>query len=266
MIKNIKLFVNNNDKSINTARIVKENLINNGFIINDDKFDLGIAIGGDGSFLRMIKQCNFNSNPYYVGINAGTLGFLQEVKLEEIDKFIKELKNNEYKIENIGIQETTINHEAGISKYLSLNEIVVRWHDLKKAQYKVLVDDSLLEYFAGDGLLVSTSLGSTAHNLSYGGAIIFSDFHALQITPMGPINTSSYRTLFYPTIVPPDKSIVIKPINGREDLIITIDGENKYYNGVDSISTTIKDKKIKCLKLNNYNYPNKIYDKILAGK
>ena len=264
MIKNIKLFVNNNEKSISTAKIVREDLLNNGFKI-DDNFDLGIAIGGDGSFLRMIKQCNFNSNPYYVGINAGTLGFLQEVKLEEIDKFISELKNNKYKIENIGIQETTINHEAGTSKYLSLNEIVVRWHDLKKAQYKVLVDESLLEYFAGDGLLVSTSLGSTAHNLSYGGAIIFSDFHALQITPMGPINTSSYRTLFYPTIVPPDKSIVIKPINGREDLIITIDGENKYYNGVDSINTTIKDKKIKCLKLNNYNYPNKIYDKILAG-
>jgi len=53
---------------------------------------LGIAIGGDGSFLRMVKNTNFDSNPYYIGINAGTLGFMQEVK---IMKFI----NNKLRLE-----------------------------------------------------------------------------------------------------------------------------------------------------------------------
>ena len=49
------------------------------------------AIGGDGSFLRMIKSSNFNSKPLYVGINSGTLGFLQEVKVDELDEFIEEI-------------------------------------------------------------------------------------------------------------------------------------------------------------------------------
>ena len=94
MIQNIKLFVNNNDESIKTAKLIRNKLELNGFKINDNNYDLGIAVGGDGSFLRMIKSTNYNSNINYVGINSGTLGFMQEVKKDEIDKFINELKEN----------------------------------------------------------------------------------------------------------------------------------------------------------------------------
>ena len=59
-IKKIKLFTNNNIKSKTTEKIVYEELTNAGFkICEDNHFDLGIAIGGDGSFLRMIKNSNF---------------------------------------------------------------------------------------------------------------------------------------------------------------------------------------------------------------
>lgn len=266
MISRIKLFVNNNDKSVRAAKIVRDSLTNNGFVIDDKNFDLGIAVGGDGSFVRMVKECNFSSRPYYVGVHAGTLGFLQEINVDEIDKFIYELQNDMYKVDNIGIQETTINHDNGTSKYYSLNEIIVRDINLKKVEYKVSINDNILEYFNGDGLMIATSVGSTAHNLGYGGSIVFSDFSTLQITPMGPINTEAYRALFYSTIVPPDKNILIEPLHEKQDMLITIDGEGSHYNGVESVNTTIRDKKIKCLRLNHYNFPNRIYEKILAEK
>ena len=53
-IKTFKLFSNDNDKSKKTENIVRSVLLENGFI-ESDNFDLGIAIGGDGSFLRMVK-------------------------------------------------------------------------------------------------------------------------------------------------------------------------------------------------------------------
>lgn len=81
MIKNVKLFINNNAKSYEIASLVKTKLKKNVFALKEDLFDLGIAIGGDGSFLRMVKNTNFDSNPYYIGINVGTLGFMQEVKI-----------------------------------------------------------------------------------------------------------------------------------------------------------------------------------------
>ena len=95
-IKKFKLFVNDNDKSREVAEVVETKLINAGFKSVKKDFDLAIAIGGDGSFLRMVKATNFNSNVLYIGINAGTLGFAQEVSVDDIDKFVEELKNKDY--------------------------------------------------------------------------------------------------------------------------------------------------------------------------
>lgn len=107
-IKRVKLFSNNSEK----AQKIKELLINklkaNNINIVDNDHDLGIAIGGDGSFLRMIKENNFNSNIYYIGINAGTLGFAQEISIENIDEFINNLNNNNFIVEELGVQENDI--------------------------------------------------------------------------------------------------------------------------------------------------------------
>lgn len=265
MIKNIKLFVNNNDKSYKVAKEVEDRFIKNGFTISNSNFDLGIAIGGDGSFLRMIKSCCFSNEPYYVGINSGTLGFLQEVKIQELEKFIEELISESYKIENIGIQETVIKHKEGLSRFCSLNEILIRDKNLKLSKFGIYIDGDLFEKFAGDGIMIATSLGSTAHNLSYGGSIVYSDFSTLQITPIGPINSSSYRTLPNSLIVPTSKEIVVKPLDGINNLMVTIDGENNIYEEVEDINTSIKDKKIKCLRFSHYNFPQKINEKLLSS-
>ena len=266
MIKNIKLFVNKNDKSLETAKLIKEKLVYNGFVMNDKKYDLGIAVGGDGSFLRMVKQNNFNSDISYVGINSGHLGFMQEVKDSEIDKFINELKEEKYKVEEIGIQETIINARRYVHrfpKFYSLNEIIIRDKNLKVVKLDINIDNDLLERFMGDGVLIATSSGSTAHNLSYGGSIVYPTFTSLQITPMGPINSKVYKSLVNSVIIPDKREITLIPEENHRNLLVTIDGENKLYEDVVSITTKIDDKKIKCLRLSHYNFPEKINDKLL---
>lgn len=264
MLKNIKLFINKNDKSLETAKLIKDKLVTNGFIINDKNYDLAIAVGGDGSFLRMVKQNNFNSDIYYIGINSGTLGFMQEVKVEEIDKFIDELKNNKYKVEEIGIQETVVKTKDSLSRFYSLNEIVIRDKNLKVVKLNINIDNDLLERYLGDGILIASSSGSTAHNLSYGGSIVYNTFTSLQITPMGPINSKVYRSLINSVIIPDKKEITLIPEENYRDLIVTVDGENNFYDNVDNITTKIDDKKIKCLRLSHYNFPEKINEKLLT--
>ena len=263
-IKSFKLFSNDNEKSKKTENIVRKVLLENGFI-ESDNFDLGIAIGGDGSFLRMVKNTNFDSNPHYIGVNSGTLGFMQEVSINEIDAFANELKNNLYKIEKIGIQETTINYNGNNSKYYSLNEIIVRDKNLKVVKLKINIEDNLLENFMGDGILISSSHGSTAHNLSYGGSIVYNTFSSLQITPMGPINSKVYKSLINSVIIPDKLNISLIPEENHKDLIITVDGKNYYFDNIDSIKTTIDQKNIKCLRLSHYNFPHKINEKFLSN-
>lgn len=261
-IKKFRLFVNDNDKSREVADIVNSKLCEAGFKSVKKDYDLAIAIGGDGSFLRMVKATNFNSNVLYIGINAGTLGFAQEVSIEEIDKFVDELKNNNFKVDNIGVQETKVITDDSDSYFFSLNEIVIRQKELNTVVLDVKIDDVFLETAVGDGLLISTSFGSTAYNLSFGGSIVYNTFHTLQITPIAPLNNKSYRSLLNSVILPENKVISLLPQRNR-DLLITIDGENKYYENVIKVETVVDKKRINCLRRKGYNFVEKINEKFL---
>ena len=261
--KNIKLFVNNNEESIKCADIVKKKFRENGFrVVDNDNYEIAIAIGGDGSFIRMLKANNFREDLYYVGINAGHLGFLQEVKINDIDKFIKELINDEFQIEELGVQETKVYLDNKEYTHYSSNEILVRDDNLDLVKSKVMIDNDLLENFTGDGILISTSLGSTAQNLGYHGSIIYTNFAALQITPIAPINSKIYSSLVNSVIIPSGK--VIKLIPENKKVRITVDGVHHIYNNVEYISSTIGDKKVKCLRFSHYNFPQKINEKLLS--
>lgn len=264
MIKKVKIFVNDNDTSRNIALLLKNKLSNNNFEIVDNDFDLGVSVGGDGSFLRMIKSSNFDSDALFVGINSGTLGFLQEVKIEQMDEFIEELKNKKYIVEEIGIQETHVNTSDSSSIFYSLNDIVIRDKYLKTFKCNIKIDNNEIEDFVGDGVLVSTSTGSTAHNLSYGGSIVYNTFSSLQITPIAPINSSVFKTLPNSIIIPDKKIITLVPQN--EEVIVTVDGENNFYKNINNIETTIGDKKIKFLRFSYYNFPQKINEKLINNK
>lgn len=261
-IKKFKIFNNDNEKSIDAKDLIIDKLEKNGFVLDNENYDLAIAIGGDGSFLRMVKQTNFNSDILYVGINAGTLGFAQEVSLDSIDEFIEELKENNYKVDSIGVQETKIVTKEFDSNFYSLNEIVVRQKELNTVVLDVKIEDVFLEQFIGDGLLIATSFGSTAYNLSFGGSIVYNTFHTLQLTPIAPLNNKSYRSLLNPVILPENKPITLVPTRDNK-LLITVDGENNVYSDVDKIETVVDKKRIKCLRRKDYDFSKKINEKFL---
>ena len=118
-INKIKIFSNKLELSnkIENELIILLNKYN--FEICDENYDLAIAIGGDGSFLKMVKNNNFNSDIYYIGINTGTLGFLQEIKPELLEDFVKSLNDNNFKVDKIGVLETKITTNDSISRYYS---------------------------------------------------------------------------------------------------------------------------------------------------
>jgi len=264
IINKVKLFANDNKKSKEIERYVRKVLLRNNFKIVDKNYDLAIAIGGDGSFLRILKYNNFNSNVFYIGINAGTLGFLQEIKPNEIKEFVYKLNHNAFKIEEVSIQESIISSDEANSIFYSLNEIVIRDLELNTIKMDIEIDNEKLESFVGDGLLISTSVGSTAYNLSFGGSIVYNNFHTLQITPIAPLNNKSYRNLTNSVIIPENLTITLYPKDKSADLIVTVDGENKKYNNVRRIETLVRDKKIKCIRMQNYNYTKIINEKFLA--
>ena len=97
-INSVKLFVNNNEKSVIVAKDLEMELKKYNFDIVDEDYDLAISVGGDGSFLRMVRENDFNDNIYYIGVNSGSLGFLQEIDIKNTKDFVKRLKILVFKI------------------------------------------------------------------------------------------------------------------------------------------------------------------------
>jgi len=259
----IKIYANQNKEceKIKKALILK--LEKNNFMIVKENPELVIAIGGDGAFLRMVKEQKYDTNPFYIGINGGTLGFLQNVNKNEIDNFIIRLKNNDYEVEEISIQETKIKTKKEMQVFYALNELVIREKELNVLRVSVAIDHTFLENYVGDGLLISTATGSTAYNLSFGGSIIYNTFHATQITPIAPLNNGSYRNIINSLIIPETMLIELKPKAIKNELLFTFDGINTSISDVLKIQVCTFRKKLKCLRLNDYHFIKTINDKFL---
>lgn len=265
MIKNIRLFDSGTEDAIARAKLVKRKLISNDFnVVEDDNFELAVAVGGDGSFIRMVKNNNFNENIYYIGVNAGHLGYLQEVKKDEIDKFIDVLKDDNFKVCDMYIQETVVNHINGEDRFYSINEIIVKPKENENTEgvlvANVYIDNEHLENFRGDGIMIATPTGSTGHCLSAGGSIVDPDLNLQQLVPMNPIFSSAYRSLSHPILVAGEKPIKISPEN--REIKLVVDAKPIVFEKVDTVTVTM-NKKIKTLRFNEYNFARKVKEKFL---
>ena len=261
-INKIKLFSNHTERSDSILDELVGLIKLYDFELVDEGFDLAIAIGGDGAFLRMVKDTNFDSSVYYIGINTGTLGFLQEIRPNNLRSFIEALNNDDFKVDNIGVLETKVSTDDSISRYYALNEVVVRELELNALLMDIHVDHVKLETYMGDGVLISTSVGSSAYNTSFRGALVYNTLHTLQILPIAPINTKAYRYLLNPIVLPENKHIELYPL--KKTILLTFDGENKKYNNVKKIECFVKNKKLKFLRMKEYNFINIVNEKFLT--
>lgn len=262
-INKVAIYKNDNEKSIEVEEKLIKELEKLGLEVVNENYDLAISIGGDGTFLKMVNKANFNKNIYYVGINTGTLGFLQELTTEDYKAFLEDIINNILTIEEIALEEINVITKNSTYHYLALNEVVVRRKDLKVLESKIKVDDVFLEDYAGDGLLISTNVGSTAYNMSLNGSIIDKSITALALTPIAPLRSKMYKSLTNSIIL--SKERIIELEQTTPNLILTIDGINQEIEDVIKIQIKISEHKIKCLKTNHNNFIKIVHDKLIGN-
>lgn len=264
--KIINIVYNDSNFSLNTAQYLRERLISFGYQVSDSfdfNAELIISIGGDGSFLRTVHDNGFPSIPI-VGINTGHLGFFTEISPKEIDFFIDKYISGDYYIETIHPVQAEICTRSNCIEALGINEITVKGDKSRTIHLNISVEDHLIQKFSGDGILVSTSTGSTAYNYSIGGSIVDPRLNALQVTPLAPINTNAYRCFTSSVILPADTTIKVHPEYHFEDSIVIVsDGLEHRYFGISEISFIISSIEINLLKLTGSNFWSKAIEKFL---
>lgn len=262
----INILHNNTNKSLEIYSILKKKLEEEGFIIStsfSNDASLNICIGGDGAFLQSIQGTDFSQIPF-IGINTGTLGFFQEISPHGLDVFIEKLKNKEYSIEQYFLVEGIICTRTSCLELIALNEIVIKGSHSKTIHLNVSVDNNYLEKFSGDGIIVSTPMGSTAYNFSCGGSLVYPTLDVLQLTPLAPINSKAYRSLTSSIIVPNSLMIKVTPeYRDENSILIVVDGQEHKYENIVEIWFRISTMKINILTLGDHNFWTNVKDKFL---
>lgn len=178
-----------------------------------------VVIGGDGTLLRGTQKILENKNIDIFAVNAGSLGFLTEIKMDEFKKVF-----NNYLIGKKIVEERSLlNIEFKGKQYDFLNEVVISKKDITSKIVDILLETKkhkILKYKA-DGLIIATSTGSTAYSLSVGGPILMPQIEAMVVTPIASHNFSSRSIILDP------KEDIFLSLTKEDEGVLIIDGDIK---------------------------------------
>jgi len=263
----IYVFCNLKDKSRETYERFIPMLEESGYEIAEeysDDVDLLACIGGDGTFLSFVHKCGFPKAPI-IGINTGHLGFFQEALPSNLRETLDYISKGEYQLQNICPVQARVVTRRGEFMRTGLNEIVVRGPYSHASHYEISIDNTKIQEFSGDGIIISTPVGSTAYNYSLGGSLVSPDLNVLQLTPIAPMNTNAYRCFKSSLILPSTETITIAGTGRCEGgtVLLSFDGRTHEFGGVLKIEITRSHKEIHLIRTKAYDHWSLLSSKLL---
>ncbi len=268
-MQKIMVFSNNVADSKNIKEKALKILKDKNFEITDQNPDLILVIGGDGTMLSSIRQFNKYNVPF-LGINTGNLGFLPGLTPDNVDMLEDMLASDKFVVQEFPLLEVICNTTNGqrIKKY-AFNEVLIRHMNPTLMEALLYIDNKPFNYFTGDGLIVSTPMGTTGYAIWAGGAAMHDGLDVMQITPVNPNDNRINRPLKHSLIVPSETRLDIRIIKAyKRNVQIACDGKSI----TDSIASHIKirtsNRKVKILRATSVSYfdlfRNKIIDKNIS--
>lgn len=169
--------------------------------------DLVVVLGGDGTLLSQSRRCAALGLPM-LGVNLGKLGFMAEFDLPDLRRSARALfGDGPLRLRDHAMLEVSV-HRGGTARFsgTALNDCVVT----AGPPYRMIVLSLFLDgdpgpVVSGDGLIVSTPLGSTAYNVSAGGPIVSPRVSAVTITPI-----AAHSLSFRPVVVSSEAEVRIR--------------------------------------------------------
>lgn len=220
--------------------------------------DFIISLGGDGTILYTCRSSYPQQTPI-LGINAGNLGFLTLIKQDEMKWFFKEFADGKCHVENRMMLEVKfIKANKCIKKDIAFNDIVfARSASASMIKVDAFIGDKLFNSYYGDGVIAATPTGSTAYNLSAGGAIIYPLSKTFILTSICPHSLTQR-----PLVLPMDFDVKFK----SNDCAIVVDGQNYYkINEFDSVEISMAKKCAKLIGHERRDYFDILRDKLSWG-
>ena len=222
--------------------------------------DMLISMGGDGTFLNAVHSLRPYDVPL-VGINLGSVGFLAQIDLQDLEKSLERLISGDYTIEERMLIDVYAEHADGERFYeaSALNEVLLsRGKSQRVVPVRLFLDDTYIELIRCDGILLGTSTGSTGYAMAAGGPIIDPKMHVLEMTPVCPYSMQN-RTY----VLHPDTRVRLELAPYPKTALLTADGreEIRFLSG-DRAYISQAARPIRLVRLQEQNFFQALPDKL----
>jgi len=222
--------------------------------------DIFLTLGGDGTLLDTVTMICDSGIPV-IGINFGRLGFLASINKNDIASAIDAVVNKQFTLD--GRELLSINSEMEVfgDENFALNDITIhKRDDSAMITTHVFLDKEFLNSYWGDGIIISTSTGSTAYSLSCGGPIIFPQSNSIVLTPVSPHN------LNVRPIVLPDTSTLSFEVECRSsNYLVSCDSRTAVIDKTMRFRVNKAGFRLNLVRLNNESYLSTLRNKLLWG-
>jgi NAD+ kinase len=190
--------------------------------------DLVVAVGGDGTVLTALRAAAPHATPV-LGVACGSLGALSAVMASDVEEALDRFQAGSWWRRELPALEASVDGEKVA---WAINDFVLVRRNMGQLVVNVTVDDELYARMAGDGVIVSTALGSSAYSMAAGGPILVDRTDAFLVTPL-VIHGGSAP----PLIVRGDVEVTLDAHPGYGGFDVEVDG---HLQGVDAVHFVLR--------------------------
>lgn len=222
--------------------------------------DLALSLGGDGTFLKTAKRVGGAGIPI-LGINLGNLGFLVDVKGDEIAAAIDEIVADGFDVEERSLIEVIAPNVLPAEDTIALNEVAVLKQDTSSMiKVHTSLNGQYLCTYRADGLLISTPTGSTAYALSVGASILMPENNSFVVSPVAPHSLN-----LRPVIVPDHWQIDLDVESRNNHFLIAVDGRSVVCKSGLHLVLKKANYSVKVAKRHGHTYFQTLREKLMWG-
>ena len=234
--------------------VLKDNVPLNEYI------DLFLTLGGDGTLLDMVSLIRDSGVPI-LGINFGRLGFLASVNKGEIESAINQVAKGDFSTDSRAMIKIISDDAIFGHDNFALNDITIhKRDDSAMITMHAYLNDEFLNTYWGDGIIISTSTGSTAYSLSCGGPIIYPQSNTIVVTPVSPHNLN-----VRPIVLPDDVTLSFEVETRSANYLVSCDSRTAVIDKNMKFKISKADFELNLVRLNNESYLTTLRNKLLWG-
>ena len=225
--------------------------------------DYAVSLGGDGTLLRTAMWLAGKPVPV-VGVNTGHLGYLAALPVGCLPDLPAMLDRcgEVFRTEERGLirVEASCIDTSRFWPY-ALNEVSVgQEENSSMITADVSIDGAPLARYRADGLLVCTSTGSTAYNLSIGGPIVQPTLDVRVIAPI-----AAHSLSMRPLVVAGESRIDIVPGGRASHVRLSLDGRSLSLETGTKISLCAAPFKLRLMHLRERSFADTLREKLRWG-